>query len=152
MARINTDGLDEFVAQLESLGKATQPFMKAAVWEGAHVVADSIKSAIGGIPVQDEYVPPDKTRAGITSEEKAGLTAGFGITKMRVGDNVDVRIGFKGKAVSGESNAAIARSVESGTSFMAKHPFVRPAVNRARAAAMAAMSKKFGEMIDKVMD
>ena len=46
----------------------------------------------------------------------------------------------------------IARSVESGSSVRDKHPFVRPAVNAAKAEALKACEKVIDEETKKIME
>lgn len=149
MAMWTFKGLDKYVAALEKLSAHAEGQMKAAVWEGAKVVADSMKAAINSIPTQDEYVPKDQIRRSITSEQKQGLIDGFGLSKMRTGGAVTTKAGFAGTNAKGVSNGTIARQVESGTSWMQKHPVIRRAANSSKGAAEAAMAKKLEEIISK---
>ena len=145
MATIQFKGLDELVAKLERMTTHTTGICKMAVWEGGKVVGDSIKASLSGIPVQDEYVRKDETRTGIRSEEKEEIISSFGLSKMRVeGGTVSTKAGFKA--------GTKIRAVESGTSYMRKHPVVRQAVNRSRGAAEAAMKVKFEEELEKLND
>lgn len=131
--------------------------MHEALYEGAGILADAVREEIGKIPVNDQ---PWKGESGrttristLTSAQKEGLLNGLGVAKHREEDgSVNTRIGFSGynshatKAhPNGEPNALVARAVESGTSFRAKTPIVRPAVRRVRQAAIDAMAKKFEE-------
>lgn len=149
MATWTFKGLDKYVAALEKLSTHAEGNMKAAVWEGAKVVADNMKSAISSLPTQDEYVPKDQTRRGITSEQKQGLIEGFGLSKMRTGGAVTTKAGFAGTNSKGVSNNAVAVQVEAGTSWMQKHPVIRRAANASKSAAEAAMEKKLEEIISK---
>lgn len=146
MATWKFKGLDKYVLQLEQLSAHAEGQMKAAVYEGAKVVADRIKSAMQTIPTQDGYVQPGKMRAGPTTEEKEGMIAGFGLSKMRTGSEVSTKAGFSG-TTGGVSNATIARQVASGTSWMRKHPAIRQAVNASKGAAEAAMARKLEQII-----
>lgn len=144
MATIKFTGLDEYIQRLESVTNHTKGVSKMALWEGGKVVGDSIKSALDEIPVQDYFVPKGKTRTGIRSEEKAAIKAAFGLSKMRdSGSSVSTKAGFNpGTKIS---------AVESGTSYMQKHPVVRKAVNASRARAESAMAAKFSEETMKIM-
>lgn len=152
MATIRFKGIDEYVEKLEKLSQHSVGPIKAAVWEGAHVVRGAMLSSLESVPVQDEFVPKGKIRQSITSEEKAGLLDGFGIAKMRVGNAVDTVIGFSGRNSRGESNSTIARQLESGTSWMQKNAFIRRAVNSSRGAAEKAIQTKLEESISKLMN
>lgn len=129
--------------------------MHDALYEGAGILADAVREEIGKIPVDDQpWKNGRKSRIStLTSAQKEGLLNGLGVAKHREEDgSVNTRIGFSGynshatKAhPNGEPNALVARAVESGTSFRAKTPIVRPAVRRVRQAAIDAMAKKFEE-------
>ena len=147
MAKMTFKGLDEYIMKLEKLTSETDEVMKKALYKGAGIIADSVKGAIASVPVDDEYVRKGEMQKGIRSEEKAILPSGFGIAPFRnSGDAIETSIGFSGEA------ARIARKVESGTSYMQKHPFIRRAANRSRASAEAAMEKVFDEEINKIMN
>lgn len=151
MAAIRFKGLDEYIAKLERLTARSHGICKMAVWEGGKVVGDNIKSALSGIPVQNEYVQKGQMRKGIRSEQKKGIIDGFGLSKMRdEGGTISTKAGFHG-TTDGKSNKALMRAVESGTSYMQKHPVVRQAVNKSRSAAEAAMRAKFEEETNKLM-
>lgn len=150
MATWKFRGLDKYVAQLEKLSNHAEGQMKAAVWEGAKVVADNMKAAINALPVQDEYVKKGVRRSGITSEEKEGLIAGFGLSKMRTGSAVTTKAGFQGKNAKGISNAGVARQITSGTSWLIKSPGIRNAVSRSKSQAEAAMQAKLESEIRKM--
>lgn len=144
MATIKFTGLDEYIQRLESVTNHTKGVTKMALWEGGKIIGDSIKSALGEIPVQDEYVPKGQTRTGIRTEEKAAIEAAFGLSKMR-----ETGSGFSTKAGFNPGTKIVA--VESGTSYMQKHPVVRKAVNASRARAESAMASKFEEETRKIM-
>ena len=146
MATWKFRNLDKYVAQIEKLSAHAEGNMKAAVYEGAKIVADRMKAAMQTIPTQDGYVQPGKMRAGPTTEEKEGMIAGFGLSKMRTGGAVTTKAGFSG-TTNGISNATIARQVASGTSWMRKHPALRQAVNASKGAAEAAMASKFEQIL-----
>lgn len=144
MATIKFSGLNEYISKLEKLTSHTTGICKAAVWEGGKVVGDAIKSSLNDIPVQDHYVQKDTQRTGIRQEEKEEIIAAFGLSKMRVGGGtISTKAGF---------NAGTKiRAVESGTSYMQKHPVVRKAANNAKGRAENAIKAKFEEEIMKIM-
>lgn len=143
MATIKFSGLDEYIRKLENLTTHSRGICKMAVWEGGKVVGDAIKADLENIPVQDEYVREGEMRTGIRSEEKEEIIAAFGLSKMRTGSSVSTKAGF---------NAGTKiRAVESGTTYMHKHPVVRKAINRARPAAEEAIKAKLEEETNKLM-
>lgn len=143
MATIKLTGAEELIAKLERLSNRSRGVCKMALWEGGKVVGDAIKSSLDGIPVQDHYVPKGTMRTGVTQEDKDKIVSGFGLSKMRGNGTYSTKAGFKpGTKI---------RAVESGTSYMIKHPVVRRAVNSSKAAAVSAIRQKFVEEIEKLM-
>lgn len=159
MAKITFPGLEKYIEELKSLEQESDDIIKQAVYAGAEIMADGIKSAIQSLPTGSKkfYAHDGTLLKGVTPAQKQGLIDGFGISKMEnKAGYVNVKIGFNGynseatpKFPQGQPNALIARSVESGTSVRAKTPFVRPAVAQNKAAAEAAMKKKFDELVAK---
>lgn len=144
MASITFKGLDEYIRKLENVTAHTRGVTKMALWEGGKIIGDSISASLNDIPVQDHYVPKGQMRTGVRSEEKAAIQAAFGLSKMREsGGGYSTKAGFKA--------GTEIRAVESGTSYMHKHPVVRRAVNASKARAENAMASKFEEETMKIM-
>lgn len=139
MARITFKGMEEYEKKLSLLAKDAEQICGAAIYEGASIMADEIKAGIRSLP----------RKTGVTQE---GLEKGFGISKLREDNGFyNVKLGFEGYNANGEPNVMMARIMESGTSKVPKHPFVRPAVNRAKAAAQDKMAAVLDEEIEKRM-
>ncbi len=139
MARITLKGLEEYEKKLSLLAKDTEQICGAAIYEGASIVADEIKAGIRSLP----------RKTGVTQK---GLEEGFGISKLREDNGYyNVKLGFDGYNANGEPNVMMARIMESGTSKVTKHPFVRPAMNRAKPAAQDKMAAVLDEEIEKRM-
>lgn len=157
MAKVKVVGIESFVRDLSDLTKDCDGIMKAAVYDGAGVIADAVKANINALPTRkNHYVPEGKRARGATPYEKEALRRNFGIAKMRVGDGVDTVIGFDGydgmptkKWPSGHPVSMVARSIESGTSWLQKTPFVNKAVASSKAAAEAAMQARFESELKK---
>lgn len=159
MAKLKFKGLEEYEGKLLQLKNLSREMIGEAVFEGAGVVADAVKGAIGSIPVDNRYAAGSTMLYGISEEQKQGLIDGFGIAPMQ-DDNgyLHVKIGFDGynsvrtkNYPNGQPNSVIARSVNSGTSFRQRIPFVDNAVNSAKAAAEQKMIKKLDTEIKDVM-
>lgn len=144
-------GIDNYISQLQNLEMSAPDAIGKAVYEGAAIVADAIKANIDTIPI-DESSSNGK-RNGLKKIQITGLKKGFGIAPMRDDSGYyNVKVGFNGynllttkKYPSGQPNAMIARTIESGNSFTTKHPFVAPAVRASKDRA----EKKMAEVIDK---
>lgn len=155
MATLKTVGVDEYINQLNAILDNSAKVAGRMVYEGAGIVADEIKSRIQMIPARDES---ENGRAmGVTDIERKGLSESLGISRMRNDEGFfNEKIGFDGynghvtKAYpKGHPNSMVARTVESGTSWLQKTPFIAPAVSASRGKAEKAMEKIFDKEIEK---
>lgn len=138
MARISFKGGSEYALKLSRLGTESEAVAKKAIFEGAKVVADKIKSNLEG---------------KLSPEATGDLVASFGITPI-VRDaegNWNAKLGFDGYDRKGVPNQLKARVLESGSSKQQKKPFVRTAVNATRRKAVAAMAKVIDEESERIM-
>lgn len=160
MAKIEFKGLEEYQLKLSQLSVlAGERVIGPAVYDGAEIAADIIRQEIQSLPTDKRWGTQDYPKSGISQEEKEGLLESFGITPMRNDSGfINVKLGFDGyqgdptpKYPRGKPNQMIARSAESGTSFMKPTPFMKRGVSKARKAAKGAMAKRVGEEIEKIM-
>lgn len=159
MAKLKFQGLEEYEEKLLKLKNLSKEMIGEAVFDGAAVVADAVKQSIQSIPVDERYASGNATLYGITSEQKQGLLDGFGIARLQNNNGyMHVKLGFDGynsvktkKYPNGQPNSVIARSVNSGTSFRQRIPFVDNAVNSAKSKAEQAMQEKLDESIKDIM-
>ena len=158
MAKLKFEGLDEYVAQLQKLSDLSRECIGRAIYEGADVVADAVKSNIEALPI-DERFAKDGTLSGISRAQKQGLINGFGIAPLR-DDNgyLNVKLGFAGynnvktkSFPNGQPNSMIARSVNSGTSFRDRIPFVDNAVRAQKSVCEQKMKETFDKELKKVI-
>lgn len=160
MAKIEFKGLKEYRLKLQQLSAlAGERVIGAAVYDGAEIAADIIRQEIQSLPTDEHWGTPEHQKAGPSKEEKDGLLESFGITPIR-NDNgfINVKLGFDGyqgkptrKYPRGKPNQMVARSVESGTSFMRQTAFMKSAVRKARGQAKAAMKKRVEQEIESIM-
>lgn len=149
-------GLDEYIATLGNLEFKAPGVCGMAIYQGAKVVADQIKANIEALPVAEKG---GTGRRNPTQVEKDGLLDGLGIAKKKNENGfINVKIGMDGynkdvttKYPKGKPNAMIARSIESGNTFMQRNPFITSAVRSSRAAAEAAMAAEVDRQISKIM-
>lgn len=157
MPSLKFNGIDNYISTLEKLQGDIQPDIGKAVYAGAAVVADAVRQSIQSLPIENRHGSPSHMLSGVTKGQKAGLLAGFGISKMKVeGDYYNVKLGFDGynsvktkKYPKGQPNALVARSVNSGTSIRRKTRFVDKAVNSAKAQAEAAIAEALDKAIQE---
>ena len=156
---IRTDGLEELTRMLGSLGDKAQDVASGALFQGAGVVAGAFSAATDSIRTERfQYAPEGSTRMP-SPEEKAALIRKTGIAKFRKsGSEVNTVVGIGGKSgyamVAGKKKAVrlIARSINSGTSFMQKQPVYRKALNACRKDAEAAIVSKAEEMYNEIIN
>lgn len=152
--KFSSDGIDEYISQMEKMHKSSEGMIKRAVYDGASVYGDAMISAINSIPVSAfKFVYGDFPIVGITPEQKAGLLEGFGFAKMENKSGfIHTKAGFDGynsvhskRYPNGQPNALIANAVNSGTSRRPKYGFVDKAIRSSRDGIMSAMSKRFDD-------
>lgn len=159
MAKLKMQGLEKYEQQLLKLKDISREAIGQAIYDGAGIVADQVMANIQSLPVDERGYTKEGTLHGVTSLQKAGLAEGFGIAKLQdEGGYAHVKLGFNGyngvkskRYPNGQPNSMIARSVNSGSSFRDRIPFVDNAVNAKKSAAEQAMIKKFDSVISKAL-
>lgn len=164
MAKMTIKGIDEYALKLSKLGNKSQEVAGKAIYAGAQVVADAIKRNIDSLEaVDDKYnliAYKQGKKSKLSETQKKGLKEAFGITKMQKDSDgfYNVKLGFDGyndvktkKYPNGQPNQLIAIVTESGSSFMDKTPFVRPALNQTKKQAQEIMQKVIDEETGKIM-
>lgn len=141
MARMAIFSGDDYALKLSKLATQSEEVAQKAIYAGANIVADKIKSNLKGV---------------LSSEATGELVASFGVTpiiKDKNGDwNTHVGFdGYSGKAYQGypkgTPNQLKARALESGTSTERKRPFVRPAIKSTKVAVVKKMNQVIEEEI-----
>ena len=137
LARCTFKAGDDYALRLSQLATDSEVIAKKAIYAGADVIADKIKSNLEGI---------------LSSEATGELVDSFGVTPIEKDSsgNFNAKIGFDGYDSKGVANQLKARVIESGTSTKQKHPFVRPAVNATKKQAVARMGEIIDEEIKKM--
>lgn len=154
------EGIDNYVDMLGNLEFHADDMIGEAIYQGAKIVADEVKKNIAQIPVDNRvWVEEGSKRTGLRSIQIQGLKESFGIAHKRNDYGyINVKVGFDGynnlrtnEYPSGQPNAMIARTIESGNSFTQKHPFVTPAVRASKERAELAMQQVIDTAISKIM-
>lgn len=161
MARFTFSNVDNYVAELKKLAdpSTTKEIIGKAIYEGASVVANAVKASIRALPTSEGRGTSEHPINGVTRIQKAGLIDGFGVAPMKLENGYyNVKVGFDGynrqktkQYPNGQPNQLIARSVEAGTSFRRKHPFVAPAVRKTRKQCEETMARVVDEEIQKLI-
>ena len=159
MAKFTVRGMEEYEKKLSKMVADTEMVGGKAVHAAAGLVADEIRKNIQALPERKGYVSSSNPTTGVTKAGKKGLLEGFGISTMQNEKGyLHVKLGFDGyngtktkKYPNGQPNQLVARGTESGTSWLKKTPFIHPAVNQTRVAAVKAMQDVIDEEIEKTM-
>lgn len=161
MAKFSFKGMAEYELKLSKLKTGSKDIAAKAVYAGAAIMADEIKANIKALPVQKGVEGDEDSKINsVTPVQKEGLLESFGISSLRDDNGYwNVKLGFDGynrtktdKYPKGQPNAMIARSVESGTSFRKRNPFVSRAIKAKEAAVVAEMGRVMDEEINKIMN
>ena len=128
---------DDFALQLSHLATGSEEIAQKAIYEGANIIADKIKSNLQGV---------------LSDEATGELVDSFGVTPISLDSsgNFNAKIGFDVYDSKGVANQLKARVIDSGTSKKQKHPFVRPAVNATKKQVVARMGEVIDEEINKL--
>ena len=154
MGKSTVVGADSWISTIEGLASDSDTIAGRAVYGGAAVIADGIRAAIKALPSQTS---DGRRRRGVTEVERNGLLDGLGIAQHRRADGVvNTKIGMDGynayvtkQYPKGHPNSMVARSVESGTSWLNKTPFIAPTVRRLKASTVEAMQAELDDYIRK---
>lgn len=154
-----SDGIDNYIRQLQNCADKTEDIIKRSAYEGARVVMDAVKAEAQTIPTHGSTKGSTDVVDGLTPTQKAGVIASLGIAHFRQDGNfLNVKIGSDGyntvytkKYPKGQPNAMLIRALESGTSFRNPYPFVSRAVSKTRGKSIEAMRKQCDEEIKKIM-
>lgn len=151
---MQTNGTEEVSRMLSQLGEECGNIAARGLYEGAAVVADAYKAAVGQIQTARRRHREGDTRLP-TPEEKAALMGATGIAKFRgSGGEIDTIVGEPEGygTVNGRKKPLklLARAINSGTNFMTKQPVFRKASSLSRAAAQAAMAAEIERQINEI--
>ena len=133
MAKIQMEGLDDYMKRLKDLGASVEGSIKRAVYPAAGMVIEAIKA---NTPVDTGGLRNSAALRTFQNEN------GFVYTEVT----------FEGYDERGHPNPVKARVLESGSSTRQKHPFIRPAVNRVKLAAEFMIEQEFVKICEEKMN
>lgn len=140
MAKMKVVGIDNFIEQLASVGKASEEMTKKMVRAGAIPIAKAIRANL-------------RKNLQNAKHSTGDLEKSLGIAPVKKDKNgiINTKVGFTGYDRKGTPNPLKAAVMESGASNIKKRPFIRPAVNKAKNEAIEAMGKVFDEELNKLI-
>lgn len=143
---IQVKGLDQLLKQMEQAGVNAEHVAAEGLYEGAGVMADAVSRAVQGIATEKfKYATGGKKRKASPEEKAIIENAKAGVAKFRKnGLKVQTSVGMQnaGYAQLGGKTVPIpliVNSINSGTSFRVKQPFLRKAFSQNRAKAQNAI-------------
>lgn len=161
MATIQFKKGDEYLLKISKLeAEMKGQVIGSAIYGAADIVANEIRTSLEQVPTDERFGTKGSPTIGPKQFQKEALMRSLGIASMQDDGRgfLHVKIGFNGyNAIAtkrwphGQPNQMVARSVESGTEWMKKNPFVRRAVNTSRKRALAFMKNSVDTSIKKIM-
>ena len=127
---------EDFAIKLSRLDTDINEIAKKAIYEGAKIVADTMKVNLESV---------------LSDEATGQLVEALGITPIgMLGGEWSAHIGFDGYDSNGVAFQLIARVLESGTSTRQKKPFVRKTMNQTKTKVAAVMQAVVEEEYQKI--
>lgn len=145
--QLKVDGMAELSETLSKMEEKAPKAAARALYEGAGIMADEIRKGAATIKT-GKGSSRSEARYATPAEKEIVLTAAAGIAKFgKNGTEIDTSVGFKNSGYAELDGKMvpipkIVNSINSGTSFMHKQPFVRKAASKAAPKAMEAMRKQ----------
>lgn len=171
---MSVDGMEEISRLLTQLDDAAPGIAARGLYEGAKVMAESMRREMAGIRTAPfRFAKGGETRLP-SPEEKAVLEqAGVGVAKFsKNGTEIDTSVGFNSsgyadvefshmrsgartnyteKGSNQKPIGVIANAINSGTSFMQKQPFVRRAEKAGTGKALQAIRSSIERDFDAII-
>ena len=161
MATIQFKKMDEYLFKISKLeAELKDQVLGEAIYGAADIVADEIRQSLEQVPTDEGFGTSGKPTDGPRKRQKEALMQSLGIASMQDDGTgyLNVKIGFDGyndivtqRWPRGQPNQMVARSVESGTTWMKKNGFVRKAVTSSRERAVEFMKRTVDKAIEKIM-
>jgi len=150
--------MTDYIALLGDLRYRADGLAGKAIFEGARIVADQIHANIQALPVKTDNFRKGEVRDPVPAEIE-GMLEGLGIARKQTKNGfINVKIGMDGynnyvteKYPKGHPNAMMARTINAGSTYMKRHPFINQAVRAQKANAEEAMKEIIEEGINETM-
>lgn len=161
MATIQFKKMDEYLFKISKLeAELKDQVLGGAIYGAAGIVTDEIRKSLEQVPTDETFGTETQKAKGPRKAQKKGLYESLGIASLQDDGTgyLNVKIGFDGyndivtqRWPKGQPNQMVARSVESGTTWMQKNDFVRRAVASSRKRSIEFMKKTVDKGIKKIM-
>lgn len=161
MATIQVKQGDDFLFKLSQIEMLTrEEIIGGALYAGTAIATDMVRAELEAIPTDESYGTAEHPTTGPKAIQKEGLSRSLGIAEMKDDGTsfYTTKIGFDDynrvktkRWPNGQPNQMVARSIESGTTWMQKNPFIKRAAAKSRKKAEAAMKQHVKEAVEKIM-
>ena len=154
-------GIDELNEMLTRIGNGTEKAASKALYKGAGVMADRLKSSADAIQTAPfKWASRSRGETRLSSpEEKAIVEQGMlGIAKFEGhGNEISTAVGYRNAGYAKLKDKVvpipkIMNAINSGTSFMKKQPFFRKGVRKATPEALKTMKNTLLDEIEALKD
>lgn len=152
--RFELQGFEGFLGMLRDIGGSTDEAVSLAMYKGAGIIADCIDRQIDSISVRPDgaWGTPSKPIYGLTATQKRGLKESLGIAKFQhQGSIKNTHVGWDGYNDDGQANAMIARSLNSGTSWLKKDRIIDRSLSLTKVTVEQEMKKTIETEIHKCL-
>ncbi len=143
---MKVDGMTEVSEMLDKLGEEAPKVAAQALYEGAGIMADELNKAVDSIKTEPFKYAWGTRRLPSPEEKEIVKQAAAGIAKFHKegGAEMDTSVGFRNAGYAELAGKQvpiplIVNSINSGTSFMQKQPFIRKTATKAAPKAMKKM-------------
>lgn len=134
MAKMTFEGCDEFIEQINTIGKEIRNIEKKGLYQGAGAVADALRAAAGSLPFRASTVQQIQNAIGIAHFDETG------------DGTITTALSFNGYfAESGFPIPFFVREIEHGLAGQRKVPFVRRTASSAGKKAQALIGQSIQE-------
>ena len=150
------DGMTEISEMLNKMEEDAIKVAAGALYVGAGMMADELKKSAATIKTAPFQYARGGSRLPSPEEKEIVMHADVGIAKFdKNGGEVDTSVGFRNAGyamLAGRKKPVpvIVNSINSGTSFMQKQPFVRKASNNGGKQAMEAMKAEIEKAFEAI--
>ena len=156
---MKVDGMVEISELLEELDSKAPAVAAQALYEGAAVMRNGLQKQAETIRTAPfKYAKGGETRLPSPEEKEIVIQAGIGVAKFdKNGTEVNTSVGYSNAGyaeLDGKTRPipVIVNSINSGTSFMKKQPFIRKGANTNAQKAMTAMSEKIENALNEIIN
>lgn len=154
---LKVDGMAELSEMLGQLDEQAQGVASKALYKGAGIVADELRSSAEQIRTAPFHWTMNGQRLPSPEEKEIVLQASAGIARFdKNGLEINTSVGFRNAGyaeLKGKTKPIpqIVNAINSGTSFMSKQPFVRKAARSGGQKAIEAMRADIEEAFETII-